>query len=336
MPVEPPNASRALPSENDMPRITLPATALRRLAAVTAGAVMLATSACGDSPMATQNGRLTLLLTDAPGDFKKAVVTVSEIYLQGAGGRVVLLDQPVTTDLLTLANSTAELVKDATVPAGSYQELRFVVTGGYIEVDNGGGASSIYASAPNYAGLPAGAQVTGELQMPSFAQSGIKVKLPGDGGVTLGSEQKVVLVDFDVSRSFGRAAGNSGRWVMSPVLEATEFSASGSAVARVRLASPAPTLPTVNGKALALDDLSAVLTNAAGARETVALTDADNDGVFEGRFRYVAPGAFQMDLSGPTGVALTTTETRPTAVTVASSAEAGATFTVTGATYTAP
>jgi hypothetical protein len=296
---------------------------------------MLATAGCGDSPMATQNGRLSILLTDAPGDFEKAVVTISQIYLQGDGGRLVLRDQPYTGDLLTLANSTAELVRDAQVPAGSYSELRFVITGGYVEVENAGGGTSIYASSPDYAGLPAGAAVNGELHMPSFAQSGLKVKLPGDGPITVGAEQ-TILVDFDVSRSFGRQAGNSGRWVMSPVLEATRFEATGSVVARVSLASPAPTLPTVGGQPLTLGALSAVLTTAAGSKETVALTDADNDGIFEARFRYLAPGTFQLDLGGPAGVSLTTAETRPVAAVVTSNGETAAQFTLTGATYTAP
>src|SRR5688572_19269788 len=166
---------------------------------------------------ATENatsGKITVLLTDAPGDVKTAMVTISQVYLQGDGedasGRVILRDTPVTTDLLTLANSTADLVKDATVPAGSYGQLRFVITGGYIEVENDDGSSSIYASSPDYAGLPSGATVAGPLQMPSYASSGLKVKLP-EGGVTIDSEQTILLVDFDVSQSYGKAAGGSGQ-----------------------------------------------------------------------------------------------------------------------------
>ena len=122
-------------------------------------------AACSDSTGNAANGKITVLLTDAPGDVKSAVVTISQIYLQGnpdvddASSRVILRDTPITTDLLTLANSTAELVKDMTVPAGTYGQLRFVVTGGYVEVENVGGTTSIFASSPDYAGLPAGATV---------------------------------------------------------------------------------------------------------------------------------------------------------------------------------
>ena len=92
-------------------------------------------------------------------------------------GKVVLSDEAVTTDLIDLANSTSVLVDGEPVPAGTYTELRFVITGGYIEVENADGSTSIYASA-TYAGLPAGAVVTGDLQMPSLGSSGLKVKFP--------------------------------------------------------------------------------------------------------------------------------------------------------------
>jgi hypothetical protein len=296
---------------------------------------MLATAGCGDSPMATQNGRLSILLTDAPGDFAKAVVTISQIYLQGEGGRVVLMDTPVTTDLLTLANSTAELVRNREVPTGSYQDLRFVVTGGYVEVENSGGGTSIYASSPDYAGLPAGAQVDGTLQMPSFAQSGLKVKLPGDGPITVSAEQ-TILVDFDVSRSFGRQAGNSGRWVMSPVLEATRFEATGSVVARVALASPAPALPSVSGQPLTLGNLTAVLTNAAGSQETVAPHRRERRRHVRGALPLPRAGQLPARPGRPGRRVADHRRDAPVVVPVTSNGETAAAFTLTGATYAAP
>jgi hypothetical protein len=127
---------------------------------------------------------MTIQLTDAAGDVEAAVVTISEVYLQGSGGRVTLSDDEVTVDLVDLANSTALLVDEAVVPEGTYSELRFVITGAYVEVENATGGTDIYASSPSYSGLPTGATVTGELQMPSLAQSGLKVELVirGAGG----------------------------------------------------------------------------------------------------------------------------------------------------------
>lgn len=286
-------------------------------------AALLGVAACSDatSPRATTGG-FTLLLTDAPGDFEKAVVTISSIYLQpGEGdddaGRVVLLDTAVTTDLLTLANSTAELVKDADVPAGRYAQLRFVITGGYIEVENEDGSTSIYASSPSYQGLPEGATVDGSLQMPSFAQSGLKVNLP-DGGVDIDGEQKIVLVDFDVSRSFGKQAGQSGMWVMRPVLTATDLSFTGTLNVSLAKADTV-TLPAINDTLLTLGRFKAVLSNADGTREELELSDANGDGVFEGAYRYVIPGAYTLDFAAPSdSVQFTTAPARPIPVTVES------------------
>ena len=179
----------------------------------------LAFNGCTDSP--NGSGRVTLLLTDAPGDVVAAVVTVSAVTLVGDNGKVVLLDAPFTTNLLDLAGTTDTLAANVEVENGRFDELRFIITGGYVEVDNGDGTTSIFASSPTYAGLPPGAIVTGSLQMPSFGTSGLKVKLPG-GELLVDDDHHVILVDFDAAQSFGHVAGNSGQWVMHPVIVASE------------------------------------------------------------------------------------------------------------------
>jgi hypothetical protein len=199
---------------------------LRTLALPAAAVLVLA--ACSDST-APEAGRLSLLLTDAPGDVRTAVVTISQIYLQGSdaeeappqGERNVLREEDVTVDLLTLEEEMMSLVEGAEIPGGRYAQLRFVITGGYIEVEQADGSLKLYASSPTYAGIPEDKQVHGTLIMPSFAQSGLKVNLPGDQLVIDGNEQ-TFLVDFNVSQSFGQQAGASGTWVMHPVIQATE------------------------------------------------------------------------------------------------------------------
>jgi hypothetical protein len=295
-------------------------TSLNVIAAV---GLALTGAACSESSTGNAvNGKITVLLKDAPGDIKAAVVTISQIYLQSddAGGRVILRDTPVTTDLLTLANSTAELVKDATVPAGTYGQLRFVVTGGYIEVDNGNGTSSIFASSPTYAGLPTGATGAGPLQMPSFATSGLKVTLPG-GAVTITGEQKVVLVDFDVSQSYGKEVG-SGKWVMSPVIKATDLGFTGGLTVTLKKAD-ALTLPSIGGTPVTLGQFKATVTPTGGSPTEVALTDADNDGTFVASFPYLVPGSYSVDFVAPAGItSFTTTPAHPAAVSVTEGATA--------------
>jgi hypothetical protein len=301
---------------------------LVRWSAAAIGFVALGTIAScgGDSMSSAGPARLSVLLTDAPGDVKAAVVTISEIDVQGSHGSTVLMNTPVTTDLLTLAGTTASLVSSAVVPAGTYAQLRFVITGAYVEVDNGDGTSSFYASSPDYAGLPSGAHVTGTLQMPSFGQSGLKVNLPASDA-TLTSGEKVVLVDFDVSQSFGHAAGQSGMWVMHPVVKATDFEVTGGLTVDVTL-DPSVTMPTVNGSALTLGDFDAVLTASDNSTTQVALTDAGS-GTFEAKFPFLAPGTYSLTFTAPTGVTFTTNPVVPAAVTVTSGGDASSSFTVT-------
>jgi hypothetical protein len=299
-----------------------------------AGAVALVTSlalvGCSDgSGPDAGAGTLSVLLTDAPGDILAAVVTIEEIYLQGDDGRVVLSSIPTTTDLLTLANSTQTLVQDAVVPAGTYGQLRLVVSGGFLEVENGDGGTDIYASSPTYAGLPAGAQVAGLLQMPSFAQSGLKVTLPGDM-LTIATEQVILLVDFDVSQSFGKISGRSDRWTMHPVIRATEITASGSILASLEL-DTGVSLPTLGGTPATLADFEAVLTDAATNETRTALTDQDADGIFEGQF-FAAAGSYTVHFEAPTGMSFTTDLTTPVAVDVVSGEQVSVSAKVTGAT----
>lgn len=286
-------------------------------------------------------GKVSLLLTDAPGDdIKTAVVTISEIYLQGGedgddsgdiskangdkGGRVVLLDEPATVSLLELANKTAELVSDAVVPNGDYSEIRFVITGGYIEVNNPDGTTSIFASSADYAGLPEGAQVAGQLHMPSYGSSGLKVKFTET--LAIEGEQKILLVDFDVAQSFGKEAGNSGRWVMSPVIKAAEVTASGSI--NVTLTSNV-TLPEVDDNQVTLGDFRAVIISSVGSREELPLADLNEDGTFEASFKFLFPGAFQVDIEGPAGVTFTVSPDGPVTVDLGSGRDITQAFTVT-------
>ncbi|WP_224363272.1 DUF4382 domain-containing protein [Hyalangium versicolor] len=276
------------------------------------------------------DSKVTIKLTDAPGNFKRAVVTISEVELLGEGenNRVVLLNQAKTTDLLTLANDTADLVKDAVVPSGTYKELRFVITSAFIEVEEEEGSSRIHASSPSCEGLPMGAQVAGDLRMPSYGQSGLKVKIADP--LEVEGDQKVILVDFDVAQSFGRLAGNSGQWVMSPVIKAAEITFS-STVTLTLTKGADVILPSVNDLPVTLADFRASLSNTAGTVETVAFTDANSDGTFEAQFKFLIPGDFSASIVGPEGVTFATNPASPTPVEVGSGKQVSVAFTLSSA-----
>jgi len=196
---------------------------------------LCSTAACG-AKVETGAGRVSLGLRDgsqpigdstgatstSDGAIFHGMVMLEQISLQPTDSgddadRVVLYDQRVNVDLMTLYAVTRSLVEDAIVPVDHYSDLSLVISGGFIEI----GGLGVFAS-PDYPFVPAGKLVAGELRMPSFGWSGLNLTLP-DGGLALDSDaERVVQVDFDVSRSFGLDAGTSGAWVMHPVIHATE------------------------------------------------------------------------------------------------------------------
>jgi hypothetical protein len=188
------------------------------------GAVLVAALAATLTGCDSQNPNgttsLSVQLKDAPGDVQHAFVTITEVDLVGSGGVHVLTDTPVTTDLLTLATDVLPLVQDVEVPSGTYRELRFKISGACLSVDDGNGGSAVYAT-DGYDSTPCGGEADGTLQAPSYAQSGLKVQLTG-GALVLDVPEKILLVDFDVTQSFGHAASG---WVMHPVVTGGELQA---------------------------------------------------------------------------------------------------------------
>ncbi|MCI0433609.1 MAG: DUF4382 domain-containing protein [Gemmatimonadetes bacterium] len=306
-----------------------------RKTALFLSALILGAAGCdSDNVNGNDESRLTILLTDAPGDVLEAVVTISEIYLQGgpadaeAGGRVMLRTEPITTDLVTLANDLETLVEAAIVPAGSYGQMRFVIDGAYIKVDGAGGAK-VYATA-GYDEAPA--QVDGNLHCPSCAQSGIKVNFTGN--LNLEAETETILVDFDVAGTFGHQAGNSGMWVMNPSLKAARVEAAATVSASLSLGTGV-SLPIIGGVTLTLGSFEAEL-RAADAQdgttgETVTFTDTDGDGTFTARFTNVLPGDYTVLVHGPAGLTFSTQPSMPMSIDVGSGATVTAVFVVTAA-----
>jgi hypothetical protein len=273
-----------------------------------------------------RSGSFSLMLTDAPGDFARAVVTIEHIYLQGAqgdedppGGRVTLMDTPVTADLLELRNEVLALVEGVTVPGGHYGQLRVVISGGFIEViearDSEGNPTQtrIYASSPAYA-AEHGVSADGTLHMPSFAQSGLKLNLAGDLGRVDG-DQTILLLDFNVAQSFGRQAGGSGMWVMTPVIHVTDFMETASVRFSLSLGEGV-TLPVVNGEQITLEDFQVTLDRNG---DLVTEHFAPAEGTHRATFRYLSarPEAYPVELGVPAGITVTLEPAFPASVVLA-------------------
>jgi len=306
---------------------------MNRFLPLSAAAALAAVTACSSS----ETTRLSIHLTDAPGDVKAAVVTLTRITLQGQGGETVLSDATTTVSLLDLANAATPLVEDAIVPRGTYEQLRFHVSGGYVEVaDPGGTGTLVYASSPDYEGLPPGTHVDGLLKMPSYAQSGLKVTLPADA-LVLETDAKILLVDFDVAQSFGHEAGGSGSWVMHPVIKGADIALSGNVVATLALA-PGVTLPVVDAQQVTLGRFKAVLVTPAPADGPEGTPDSreeqpfvDVNGAWIADFKFLLPGSYGLDVVGPAGVAFATIPAVPAPITVAGGRATQVDFKITSA-----
>lgn len=288
----------------------------RSIAAATL-ALALVAAGCDDGT-GSDTARVSVQMTDAPGDLESATVEIVDVYLQrGADddegdARVTLFTGSQTFDLLDLQNGVVEELADIVIPAGSYSQLRLVVGDVSITTEDG----TTYSTEDN------------TLQCPSCAQSGLKVKLPG-GSVDLVEDTQILLIDFDVAQSFGRARGTSGRWVMHPVITATRLETTGVVEGTVALAEGV-TLPACGGGEVDLTHFIPMVVDG-------DITYSGNTSV-EGdhRFPFVAPGtyttAYVEGVDYDNDETLTFTATADvSSVTVTSGGSATVNYTITGA-----
>jgi hypothetical protein len=251
--------------------------------------------------------------------FQAAAVTIEEIYLQGEGGQTTLRSDPVTVDLCDLGSQALILVSDVSVPAGSYQQIRFVVSGGYVQDPADG---QVYATA----GYPVPAELAppdGVLQPPSWDASGLKVNFSG-GPITISAEQKVIGLELDVAQSFGKLAGGSSQWVLSPVIRAADLSFTGSVRVRLELGSGV-TFPSLSGAPVTFGDFAATAEHS-GVGVTQAFDPVQGETIF-----FLSPHdtPYTISLGVPAGLDVVATPTSH-AVTIHEGVESPAvTFTLT-------
>jgi hypothetical protein len=173
---------------------------LKRASAVMALAAVALTG-CEDSGVGVADGAadVRVLLTDAPADYIDAAwVDIGAISLVPMEGTPVLLSEDGTdglVDLLELQNAATAELADMEIEPGTYAEIRMVVEAAEVDLVDG------YTFRDG--------TTTKALKVPSGAQSGLKLKLaPRDGmgdeddGLEIVPGENVLVVDFDVSRSF--------------------------------------------------------------------------------------------------------------------------------------
>jgi hypothetical protein len=300
--------------------------ARKNIVGAVAVVLILPSAACDDNTSVPEAGTMSLLLTDDEGDFTQAWVTIQSIELVGGDGPLVLMDTPFTTNLLMWSNDIATLVEDVTVPGGTYSDVRLIIPEACIAVDQGGEGEDddlVYASA----GFAACGEADGGLQLPSFAETGLKVSLPG-GSMEIDGDSRSLMLDFDVGQSFGQRAGSSGDWVLTPVIYADYIDMSGS-IAVELTEGDGVHLSTVGSS---LGDFQARLST---ETEPQLFTDPDGDDVFTATFRYLMPDQahdVSVELQGDVAAYDVTLDPMSHSVTLGAGEEATVAFVVMSAT----
>jgi Domain of unknown function (DUF4382) len=178
--------------------------------------------ACGSSG----NGTMNVHLVDGPGEaYDSVTLQVKKVEIHGAAGWITLADFTATPpgvkqidNLLALTRGVkATLVDRYGLPAGHYDQMRLLL----------GSENTV---------TPAGS-VPQPLKVPSGMQSGLKFAVSFD---VQPDTTKDVFIDFDAHRSiFVHSAGNSGQYLLRPVVRAVDRIVTGAITGTVTgLAQP--------------------------------------------------------------------------------------------------
>jgi len=201
-------------------------------------------------------------LTDAPSDqFQSAVVYVSQVSLQPGdanGSAVVISSAKTSFDLLTLQGGVTAVLAQNDVPTGSYSQVRLIVDSARVVLRSG----MTFSDGTN----------TASLRVPSGSESGLKVNFSSPVVVTAG--ETVLLVDFDLSRSFvfQGPPSNPNSVSLKPVLHATAMNVAASISGTVTPVGSGATLYAISGT----DTVQTAFANTATGAYTLAFLPPGN------------------------------------------------------------
>ena len=254
----------------------------------------LVLQACGDST-GGGTGLLTVRLTDAPFPFSE--VERVDVHIVRIDARTTestdeeaedaddmsewttIATPNATINLLSLANGATTNLGQTTLPTGTYDGFRLIIDPAQSSVTLKDGT------------LP-------DIKWPSAHRTGIKIQL--DAPIALTENGSVMVVDFDVGRSFvlrGNDIRNNGL-LFKPVLRGTAADITGSASGTVRGDSTAGAL-IPDATVEVLKD-GVVLTDTVSAN-VLATTKTDANGAFT--FAFLLPGAYELRATPPSGSA---------------------------------
>jgi hypothetical protein len=172
----------------------------------------------------TSTGTLSVKATDAPpslASLRKAAMTIEriEVHQEAAAnsGFVTIFEGKRTIDLLDLRGGITETLIDAQLPAGTYRQVRLLITGGEVVMDVNGQQKTFSSE-------------NGLLTLTSADTSGLKLMFADDPIVVVGGLTSELLLDFDLSRSFNAIGDptNPSSIQLQPVVRAVNASTAGT------------------------------------------------------------------------------------------------------------
>ncbi len=155
----------------------------------------------------SEKAHLIIGLIDAPGDYQQVNIDLQDVQINPEdvdSGYISLPD--VNTgiyDLLTLTNGFEAILTDTDIDSGYISQVRLIL----------GDNNTVMVDS-----------ILHELKVPSGSQSGLKIKI--DTSLSPGISYHILL-DFDASKSVVKA-GNSGKYLLKPVIRTFISSTSGA------------------------------------------------------------------------------------------------------------
>ncbi|PWN05716.1 DUF4382 domain-containing protein [Rhodohalobacter mucosus] len=193
-----------------------------------------------NSDNSDEPGTMRVFLTDAPADYESVVIDIREIRIhknedavmeedsdsdgdndgedqESDGEWIIISDEPQKVDLLQLTNGITEFLGETELEAGTYSQMRLIL-GDENEITVDG--------------------ATKKLTTPSAQQSGLKLNIHAE---VESNAVYTLLLDFDASRSIVKA-GNSGKYLLKPVIKTVDLARTGAIAGTVE---PADAMPWV-------------------------------------------------------------------------------------------
>ncbi len=170
-------------------------------------ALVLIIAGCDTAPQ-SETGTLEVRLVDAPIDSVSEVnIVIDSVQVNNTDneeGWITISEPMQSYDLLKLTNGAYEVLGEVDLEPGTYEQIRLIL--------NREGNNLVFPD-----------ERVEDLFIPSGAQTGVKLNVNAE--IEAGFTYTLIL-DFDASRSVVKA-GNSGKYLLKPVIKASNEATTG-------------------------------------------------------------------------------------------------------------